>query len=313
MSKVKRCTRLCRVKSNKVDLNKLRIFHDVATAGGVTNAAGLRSLTRSAVSHSIAGLETELGVRLFHRIGKKLLLTEEGLALHRTFGEIRGRLEAALDEVLDPEKEVRGEIRLGLFAGFSRLHLSELIGRFLTEHPRGSARLVYGSQREVLAKLLAGRVDFTLSLKPATARYVRSTRVFEQTLVLAAGRKLFPTTPDAAQLERLPVIDYHRSDPLFLRWMQHHFARTPDPGANVRVWAGTTDVVLELVVQDVGIGVLPLDLVEPFRKRGRLRIVREEARPLRDFVWLNELESAAASQTRRAFRSILLGEVGPRA
>jgi DNA-binding transcriptional LysR family regulator len=289
MSKVKHHIRFCRVKSNKIDLNRLRIFHDVATAGGVTKAAGHLSVTRSAVSHSLGVLETELGVRLFHR-----------------------RLEAALDEVLDPAKEVRGEVRLGLFPGFSRLRLTDLLGRFVAEHPRASARLVYGSQRELLDGLLSGRVDFTVSLRPAAARYVRSTRLFEQTLVLAARRTLFPTTPDSAQLERLPVIDYHRSDPLFPRWMKHHFARKPEPKVNVRVWAGTTDVVLELVLQGVGIGVLPGDLVEPFRKRRRLRIVREAARPLRDVVWLNELEGAAASPTRRAFRSILLGASEPR-
>jgi DNA-binding transcriptional LysR family regulator len=301
------------MKSNKVDLNKLRTFHDVTTAGGVTSAASILGLTRSAVSHSIAVLETELGVRLFDRVGKKLLLTEEGLALHRAFGEMRGRLEVVLEEVLDPEREVRGEVRLGLFPGFSRLRLTDLIGRFLTEHPRASARLVYGSQREVLEKLLSGRVDFTLSLNPTAARYVRSTRLFEQALVLASGRTLYPKDPDFAQLARLPVVDYHRSDPLFLRWMKHHFARKPAPNANVRVWAGTTDVVLELVLRNVGVGVLPLDLVEPLRKRGRLRIVRQDGRPLRDFVWVNELEGAAASPTRNAFRSILLGETAPRA
>jgi len=298
------------MRSNKVDLNKLRVFHDVATAGGVTSAAGVLSLTRSAVSHSIAALETELGVRLFHRVGKKLLLTEEGLALQRTFGEVRGRLEAALDEVLDPGKELRGEVRLGLFPGFSRLRLTALLGRFATENPLATTRLVFGSQREGLDKLLTGRVDFTLSLEPTPARHVRSTRLFEQTLVLAAGRTLFLTNPDPAGLARLPVIDYHRSDPLFLRWMRHHFARRSDVNANVRVWAGTTDVVLELVLRDVGIGVLPLDLVEPFRKRRRLRIVREHAHPLRDFVWLNELQSSAASPTRKAFQSILLGAAG---
>jgi DNA-binding transcriptional LysR family regulator len=295
------------MRSNNVDLNKLRTFHDVATAGGVTNAAALLGVTRSAVSHGVAALERELGVRLFHRVGKKLLLTEEGLALHRTFDELRRGLEVTLGNVLDSAKEVRGEVRLGLFPGFSRLRLTDVISRFLAQHPRASARLVYGSQREVLEKLLAGRLDFTVSLTPAAARYVRSTRLFEQALVLASGRALFPRRPDGAQLARLPIIDYHRGDPLFLRWMRHHYPRTPVPAPNVRVWAGTTDVVLELVLEGAGIGVLPLDLVEPFRKRGRLLIVRKDATPLRDTVWLNELESAAASPTRQAFSSILLG------
>jgi len=298
------------MKSNKIDLNKLRTFHDVATAGGVTSAAGGLSLTRSAVSHSLAALEAELGVRLFDRVGKRLLLTEQGRALSTTFGEIRGRLEAALDEVLDPEQEVRGEVRLGLFPGFSRRRLTGLLGRFLRAHPRASARLVYGSQREVLEQLLSGRVDFTLSLQRTAARHVHSTRLFEQALVLAAGRRLLPKNPDVARLERLPVVDYHRSDPLFPRWMKHHFAGTPQTKTRVSVWAGTTDVVLELVLGNVGIGVLPLDLVEPFRRNGKILIVREDASPLRDFVWLNELEHAAASPTRTAFRSILLGDAG---
>ncbi len=124
------------MKSTDIDLNKLRTFFVITERGGVSAAAERLALTRSAVSHSLASLEDALGVPLFHRVGKKLVLTREGVVLRRAYADVDHRVADALDQIGDEAGEVRGWIRLGLYPGFSRFRLATVIERFLAAHPQ---------------------------------------------------------------------------------------------------------------------------------------------------------------------------------
>ena len=79
-------------------LNALRVFVAVARSGGVSRAAEELNLTHSAVSHQIRSLQSELGVTLFEKSGRGLMLTEQARAyvqrIESAFKEIE---EATLD------------------------------------------------------------------------------------------------------------------------------------------------------------------------------------------------------------------------
>ncbi|HMM70600.1 MAG TPA: LysR family transcriptional regulator, partial [Gudongella oleilytica] len=62
-------------------LEGYRIFNQVAVLGSFTKAANTLFMSQPAVSQSIAALESELGVRLFTRTRKGVVLTEEGKLL----------------------------------------------------------------------------------------------------------------------------------------------------------------------------------------------------------------------------------------
>ena len=297
------------MKSTSVDLNKLRTFFVIAERGGVSAAAKRLALTRSAVSHSLASLEDALGVLLFHRVGKKLVLTREGAVLRRAYADVDVRIGDALDQIGDEAGEVRGWIRLGLYPGFSRFRLATVIERFLADHPQARVRLVHGSRDELQARLLSGRLDFALSLRPTErpgASRIRSTRLFEQSLVLAVekGRRV---GNDFEKIATLPIVDYFRTEPLIDRWASHHYGRRRIPRANVVVWTGSgTDLALELTRRGVGACVLPQDLVSPYRKLGELTVVRGKRPTLRDGIWLNEIDAARTNPIQSAFKQALL-------
>src|SRR5262245_27505951 len=69
--------------STAMDLRQLRAFVTVADAGGFARAAVLLHLSQPALSRQISGLESELDVRLFDRIGCGIRLTTEGEDLLR--------------------------------------------------------------------------------------------------------------------------------------------------------------------------------------------------------------------------------------
>ena len=78
----------------RMDWDKLRVFHAVAEAGSFTHAGEALHLSQSAVSRQISALEENLSVPLFHRHARGLILTEQGELLYRTRIEVLAKLEA---------------------------------------------------------------------------------------------------------------------------------------------------------------------------------------------------------------------------
>jgi len=296
----------------RLDLNKLLTFLAIAEAGGASAAARRLHLTRSAVSHSLGALEAQLGVALFHRVGKSLVATHEGKLLRRAVADARDRLGSALGELLESGAELRGPVRIGLFVGFSRFRLAGAIEAFLRAHPRAPVRVAFGPQAWLADELLAAKLDMTLSLRPTREQtpQIRSERLFEQTLALALRDPPRRGPLDFAAVSRLPIVDYYQSDPLIDRWTRHHHEGRRLPRERLRTFAGSTDLALELVLRGVGAAVVPEDLAEPYRRRRELAVIHGPRAPLRDAVWLNELRTARRSLAPAAFRELLVGALG---
>ncbi len=130
------------MKLNDLDLNKLHVFLAVADLGGISAAARRLGRTRSAVSQSVSTLESSLGVALFDRVGRRMLLTRPGRRLHEQAREYQRGLERVVDELSDDSGEVHGLVRIGLFLGFPRVRFAAFLARFRAQHPRASVRIV---------------------------------------------------------------------------------------------------------------------------------------------------------------------------
>jgi DNA-binding transcriptional LysR family regulator len=299
------------VNLNTVDLNKLRTFLAVAERGGISPAANALALTRSAVSQSVSGLEGSLGVRLFDRVGRQLVLTSEGRTLARRFGRMHAELASALELVVNEERAVRGMVRLGLYLGASRARIAGVLARFAAAHPQAQVKLLYGAHAELREQLVANKLDFSLALEPSHSALVRvrSSLLFRQELVLVGRRPFARGQALAESLGELSYVDYYQASPLIRRWLRHHFPRKRI-AADVRVFAASTDMALELVLAGAGAAVLPRELAEPLLHAGRLHAAKTSRADLRDAVWLEEPAGAWRSETLRAFRAALVADLG---
>lgn len=291
----------------QLDLNRLQTFFAVAEHGGVSAAAHRLALTPSAVSQQLARLEESLDVRLFDRVGRRLVLTREGRLLNERFRVHQERLRETLAELVEPDAEPRGTLRVGLFLGFPRAPLASFFARFVAAHPRVTLRVIYAPHRELDAGLEAGRVDFAFSLRPDAegSNAIAATHLFEQELLLVAGRKLVPRAFDFDTLHALPLVDYYQGDPLIARWIRHHFRRKP-PRLQVRAWAATTNLALDLILEHAGAGVLPSHVAQPYLARRRLRALTTARPPLRDAIWLKERAGGYRGPALEAFRNAAL-------
>ena len=118
-----------------MDWDKLRIFHAVAEAGSFTHAGDRLNLSQSAVSRQISSLEESLGVTLFHRHARGLLLTEQGELLDKTAREIFGKLSMIEGQITDTKQLPEGPLRITVAEFIGSTWLAPRLGRMREHHP----------------------------------------------------------------------------------------------------------------------------------------------------------------------------------
>src|SRR3954451_16550796 len=82
-----------------MEIRLLKVFTAVAESGSLVVAGGKLHLTPSAISHSLKSLETDLGCRLFERVGKRMVLNHAGEQLLAKVREPLAALDAAAEGI----------------------------------------------------------------------------------------------------------------------------------------------------------------------------------------------------------------------
>ena len=122
----------------------LRAFEAAARQLSFTRAAAELSVTQAAISHQVKALETDLGVRLFNRLTRRLTLTEDGAALFAVVGDAFERIAATVARLRTPDSGGTLTVALGPYiaAGW----LAPRIGRFWRRYPEIQLRLHHTSE-----------------------------------------------------------------------------------------------------------------------------------------------------------------------
>src|ERR1700742_4211715 len=112
------------LKTNgRLDWDKLRVFHAVAEAGSFTRASETLNLSQSAVSRQIGALEESLGVSLFHRHARGLILTEQGDLLYKTVHDLFAKLNNVESLLTNTKASTEGLLRVTTPVAFGSVRL----------------------------------------------------------------------------------------------------------------------------------------------------------------------------------------------
>lgn len=156
-------------------LEQLRIFVAVAECQHMTRAAEALHLTQSAVSAAISALEARHAVRLFHRVGRGIELTETGEALLAHARGVLDRVAAAEQALADRGALLGGRLSLVASQTIGSYWLPRFLARFSAAHPGVTIDLASGNTAQAAAKVLAGEAElgFVEGLvdEPALARW----------------------------------------------------------------------------------------------------------------------------------------------
>ncbi|MGB8815279.1 MAG: LysR substrate-binding domain-containing protein [Paracoccaceae bacterium] len=147
-----------------VKLRQIRLFLQIADSGGLTAAGLLLGLSQPAVSKSLAELEDLLGVKLFQRLGRRLVLTSEGDVFRRHAKEAVASLDAGA-QVIRGESG-RQRISVGLLPTVSTRFFPAVVARFLQDPPAVTLSIETGSHPFLLQKLRARQMDLMIGRMP---------------------------------------------------------------------------------------------------------------------------------------------------
>lgn len=190
----------------KITLRQLEVFAAVASHGHVTRAAEAVALTQSATSMALADLERQLAVQLFDRVGRQLLLNEAGRQLLPQALEV-------LDRVRDLEATAQGgetafDLHLGASLTIGNHLLPALMAELGRRHPQGRVRLSLHNTEQVVADLLAFRIDLGFVEGPVQEPRLQrfSWRQDRLQVFAPAGHPLAKGTATPADLGQAPWV-----------------------------------------------------------------------------------------------------------
>ncbi|KAB7707086.1 LysR family transcriptional regulator [Bacillus aerolatus] len=96
-----------------MDIQKLRYFVEIVEKGSLTKAAIALNMTQPPLSSVIKKLELELGVQLFDRRGKRLILTDTGRLLYNRAKNLIASADTIMNELVEQNKGLKGQVAVG--------------------------------------------------------------------------------------------------------------------------------------------------------------------------------------------------------
>ncbi len=142
-----------------IDPRALRTFHAICVAGSISGAARALNISQPSVSNAIAQLEARLGVRLFDRSRRGIVLTAEGEVLKLRAHMLEHLLRDSHAEVAAAGRGIGGPLRIGGTPGALVSLLPAAIIRLEQSHPRFTLNIVERSDRELLQMLREGDIE----------------------------------------------------------------------------------------------------------------------------------------------------------
>ncbi len=246
-----------------MDWDKLRIFHAVAAAGSLTHAGDRLNLSQSAVSRQIRALEESLGTTLFHRHARGLILTEQGELLFEATSAMSKRLETAAARIRDSEEEVFGQLRVTTTLAFGTLWLAPRLAALYERYPDLNIELML---EERVLDLPMREADVAIRMKePSQADLIRK-RLMSVRLQVYASRGYLARAGTPESIEDISahrLISQSPESPQVAAGailVQRLLAEKPQSRLTVNNYFG----VLQGVLHDLGIGILPDYLTEEF-------------------------------------------------
>jgi DNA-binding transcriptional LysR family regulator len=167
-------------------LEQLRLFVAVAEREHVTRAAAALHRTQSAVSAAISGLEQQSGVTLFHRVGRRIQLTEEGRSFLVEARAVVAQADAAQRALADLAGMKRGNLSLMASQTIASYWLPPRLVAFRQRHPQVAIKALVGNTAEVAEAVADGRVEIGLVEGAVHDPLLEQTQVGRDRLVIVA-------------------------------------------------------------------------------------------------------------------------------
>ena len=172
-----------------MNIRDLTYFLKVAELGHFGKAADACFVTQPTLSMQIKKLEDDLGIKLFERTNKSVLLTEQGVAIAEYARQILN-LTYDIKELAKSSKDLfSGEIKIGIFPTLAPYLLPLIIPKLTKIYPKLSFYLIEEKTAVLIDQLHNGKLDAAFLSYPIVEKNLKDAVLFEETFLLAVPKK----------------------------------------------------------------------------------------------------------------------------
>ena len=251
-----------------IEIKHLKLIKTIAKTENVTKAAQKLFITQSALSRQLIDLEKRLGISIFLRTKKRMILTKEGNNLLQTANTILGELERAELEISKIVKGETGRLRIGVQCMFCFEWLPRIMKAFQERYPKIDLSL--GRTQIVQDDLNTSTSDLVITAIPLESEDIGCHRLFEDEMAVVMS----PDHPLRAKPYLRPK-DFRHVKMISL------MAKSQDPfyqsvlvkeGIELKafMWVEQVEAIVELVRAGFGVSFLPKWSVRSLLNSGKL-------------------------------------------
>ncbi|MGW1909923.1 LysR family transcriptional regulator [Streptomyces sp. NPDC002076] len=249
-----------------MDLQQLRYVVAVADTLNFTRAAERCQVVQSALSHRIAALERELGVRLFARSSRRVELTGAGAAFLVGARECLAAADRAVADAAAATGVVRGRLAVGVIVTTAAVDVPELLQRYRARHPEVRVVLRSGRSDEMAAAIRAGELDIAFLGLPEGERPAGLETVVldhdQHVLVVPAQHRLAGASRvTLAEIAGETFVDFVAGTPA--RAQSDRAFAAAGLSRDVAYEAGVVELIIRLIGRGLAIALLPSAFIRP--------------------------------------------------
>lgn len=286
-----------------LDWDKLRIFHAAAEAGSFTHAADKLHLSQSAISRQVSSLEQDVGVALFNRHARGLILTEQGEILFRTAHDVLMKLENATALLTESKEKPTGKLRVTTTVGLGTGWLSARAQEFVEQYPDIHVQLILDNEE---LDLNMRQADCAIRLRQPQQPDLIQRRLFTVHFHAYAAPSYitrYGKPESVAELDKHRIVNFGEPAPTYLKDINalESIGRPDGDPRPVHYQINNLVSVKGAVQRGIGIGLLPDYLVD--KEANLVQVLPEMEQPSFDtyFCYPEAMKSAAKLNVFRDF------------
>jgi DNA-binding transcriptional LysR family regulator len=252
-----------------MDERRLNYFLAVVDEGSVTRAARRLRVAQPSLSQALRAFESELGVQLFHRVGRGLRLSTAGEALIGPARQIQRAIDEARNAITGVLELRTGTLEIATLATLAVDPMASLIGEFRARYPGVEVRVLEPETAEQVGALVReGASELGVAHLPLSRTQLVARPLGEQELQVV----LPPNTPaderplGARELARIPLVvsPPGTSTRMLLEQALAAVGVTPQ----IAVQTAAREAIVPLVLAGAGAALLPASLARDAQRRG---------------------------------------------
>lgn len=289
-----------------MDLKHLRLIIAIDDCGSLTLAGDKLHLTQSALSHQLKELENSLGVRVYHRINKKLVPTSAGMKLIERARMIMQDYESMVFDIKSINSGGSGEIKLCMECYSNYIWLPELLKKFNAIYPNVGIEINSGNTHEPIEQLLSCKADLAIVVAQDDNPLIEFSALFEDELVA-----IIPSNHQFAANDFVTIEDI-QSQPLITHSGEGKLDKVFENTISIKEFApekvfhiGITEAVVDMVKSGFGIAVVSEWATRSYRQNKNILSKRISKNGLFKYWYMATLKIEDNSPYKMAFIKML--------